>query len=67
MVQSGAGSTGTYEVTGSTVTVRAIVAKNPNNEGRTWTYTYRIEGDTLWTIFETATGAEISITYQRLE
>ncbi len=35
---------GTYEVTGSTVTVRAIVAKNPNREGRTWTYTYRIEG-----------------------
>ena len=24
---------GTYEVTGSTVTFRAIVAKNPNNEG----------------------------------
>jgi hypothetical protein len=59
---------GTYEVTGSTVTVRAIVAKNPNSEGSwTWTYTYRIEGDTLWMTWETATGAEISVTFLRLE
>ena len=59
---------GTYEVTGSTVTFRAIVAKNPNNEGsRTWTNTYRIEGDTFWMTFETATGAEIRVTYLRLE
>jgi hypothetical protein len=59
---------GTYEVTGSTVTLRAIVAKNPNNEGSwTRTFTYRVEGDTLLTSFETATGAEISVTYLRLE
>ncbi len=59
---------GTYEVTGSTFTRRAIVAKNPNNEGSwTRTNTYRIEGDTLWMTFETATGAEISVTYLRLE
>ncbi len=61
-------SAGTYEVTGSTVTLRAIVAKNPNSEGSwTWTYTYRIEGDTLWMTWETATGAEISVTFLRLE
>ena len=61
-------SAGTYEVTGSTVTFQVIVAKNPNNEGsRTWTNTYRIEGDTLWTTFETATGAEIRVTSLRLE
>ncbi len=58
---------GTYEVTGSTVTLRVIVAKNPNNEGRTVTNTYRIEGDTLWMTWETATGAEISVTFLRLE
>ncbi len=59
---------GTYEVTGSTVTGRAIVAKNPNNEGSwTRTYTYRIEGDTLWMTYEPATGVEISVTYLRLE
>ncbi len=61
-------SAGTYEVTGSTVTRRPIVAKNPNNEGSwTSTYRYRIEGDTLWMTWETATGAEISVTFLRLE
>ena len=59
---------GTYESTDSTVTFRVIVAKNPNNEGSlTQTATYRIEGDTLWITFETATGAEISVTHVRLE
>ena len=59
---------GTYESTDSTFTFRAIAAKNPNDEGSwTLTATYRIEGDTLWITFETATGAEIRITYVRLE
>ena len=59
---------GTYESTDSTFTFRAIAAKNPNDEGSwTLTVTYRIEGDTLWTTGEPATGGELSITFVRLD
>ncbi len=41
-------NSGTYEVSGSTLTTRPIVAKNPNfMSGGSLTYTYEIEGDTL--------------------
>jgi len=41
-------NSGTYEVSGSTLTTRPIVAKNPNfMSGGSVTYTYEIEGDTL--------------------
>ena len=42
-------NSGTYEVSGSTITTRPTVAKNPNfMAGGSLSYTYRVEGDTLW-------------------
>jgi len=43
-------NSGTYEVTDSTITTNAIVAKSPNvmAGGSLPTYTYRVKGDSLW-------------------
>jgi hypothetical protein len=42
-------NSGTYGVSGSTLTTRPIVAKTPNfMAGGSLTFTYQIEGDTLW-------------------
>ena len=42
-------NSGTYEVSGSTITTRPIVAKNPNfMAGGSLSYTYRVESYTLW-------------------
>src|SRR5712692_5501730 len=42
-------NTGTYEVTGSTLTIRPIVARYPNfMAGGFEKYQFRIEGNTLW-------------------
>jgi len=42
-------NTGTYEVMGSTLTIRPIVARYPNfMAGGFDKYQFRIEGDTLW-------------------
>ncbi len=42
-------NTGTYEVTGSTLTIRPIVARYPNfMAGGFDKYQFRIEGNTLW-------------------
>jgi len=42
-------NSGTYEVSGSTITMQPIVAKNPNfMAGESLSYTFRVEGDTLW-------------------
>jgi hypothetical protein len=49
------GEAGTYEMTGDRrVTMRPIVAKNPAamSRGAFVTYTYKLEGDTLWVTFE---------------
>ena len=44
-------NTGTYEVAGSTLTVRPIVAKSPNFMGGGHnTYQFRTSGDTLWLV-----------------
>jgi hypothetical protein len=44
------GEAGTYEVTGNAITMRPLVAKNPAAmaPGTFVSYTYTIEGDTLW-------------------
>ena len=44
-----AGEAGTYEVTGSTITMRPIVAKNPAAmaPGAFISYAYKLDGDTL--------------------
>jgi hypothetical protein len=42
-------SAGTYEVSGSTIAVRPMVARNPNfMAGGSSRYEFRAEGDTLW-------------------
>ncbi len=42
-------NSGTYEVSGSSVTIKPIVAKHPNfMEGGSDTFTYRVEGDELY-------------------
>ncbi len=46
--QSSAANSGTYEVSGSRITIRPIVAKNPNFPGGQLTYEFRIEGDMLF-------------------
>lgn len=43
------GEAGTYEVTnGNQITMRPITAKNPAATGALITYSYRLDGDTLW-------------------
>ena len=68
-------NTGTYEISGSTVTFRPIIAKSPAFVGGQQTSEFRIEGDTL-TLTETtvvaadgtpAPGAAGSLTLRRVE
>ena len=41
---------GTYELSGSTLTTRAIVAKNPALQGKPFArYTIKLDGQHLWT------------------
>ncbi len=63
-------NSGTYEVSGSTITTRPIVAKNPNfMAGGSISYTYRVEGDTLWLTINWPwdPDVEASFTLTRLE
>ncbi len=63
-------NSGTYQVSGSTLTTRPMVAKNPNfMSGGSFTFTYQIEGDTLRLTFTPpwATDAEERVTLVRLE
>jgi hypothetical protein len=46
--QSLAANSGTYDVSESRLTIRPIVAKNPNFPGGQLTYEFRIEGDMLF-------------------
>jgi hypothetical protein len=41
-------NSGTYEVSGSTLTTHSIVAKNPWAMQRVTDFTYRLENDNLW-------------------
>ena len=62
-------NSGTYEVSGTTLTVRPLVAKRPNSmSDNSYTYTYRVEGDTLRLTLSTAwapEGGEIRYTLAR--
>ncbi len=63
-------NSGTYEVSGTKLTVRPLVAKFPNSmsDNSGWTYTYRVEGDTLRLILSAAwapEGGEIRYTLAR--
>ena len=42
------GQSGSYEVSGSTITIHAIVSKVPGSTGNTTEIEYRFEGDTLY-------------------
>jgi hypothetical protein len=44
---------GTYEVSGNSLTMRPIVAKNPAamDHGAYTTYSYKVAGDTLWVTY----------------
>ena len=46
-------NTGTYEINGSTVTFRPIIAKSPGFVGGHQTSTFRVEGDTLVLSYDT--------------
>jgi hypothetical protein len=64
---------GTYEVSGATVTLHAIVAKNPRAQrDKNFTrLTFKIDGNTLWlTPMETETGPipnPVTSKYERVE
>ena len=62
-------NSGTYEVSGTTLTVRPLVAKVPNAmSDNSFTYTYRVEGDTLRLTLSAAwapEGGEIRYTLAR--
>jgi hypothetical protein len=66
-------ASGTYEVSGNTLTSRALIAKNPNvmASGNFAVFTFRIEGNTLtMTDVRSAAGAVANprtFTYVRLE
>ncbi len=63
-------NSGTYEVSGSSLTTRPIVAKTPNfMSGGALTYMYQIEGDTLRLTLKPpwAPDTEQSLTLVRLE
>jgi hypothetical protein len=66
-------ASGTYEVSGNTLTCRALIAKNPDvmEPGNFAVYTFRIEGNTLtMTDTRNAAGTAASprtFTYVRLE
>ena len=60
-------NSGTYQVSGSTVTTRPLVAKNPGvMAGPTAMREFRIEGNTLTLIQKSAAGQPVSTTTIRL-
>jgi hypothetical protein len=59
-------NTGTYQVSGSTLTTRAVVAKNPAVMGTTASREFKIDGNTLTLIQKSAAGQPASQTTTRL-
>ena len=68
-------NTGTYEISGSTVTFRPIIAKSPGFVGGHSTSEFRIDGDTLTLTVQTVVAADGSsapnlggsLTFRRVE
>ena len=68
-------NTGTYEISGSTVTFRPIIAKSPGFVGGQATAEFQVEGETLTLTFQTivatdgtsAPDVEGSLTFRRVE
>jgi hypothetical protein len=63
--RSVAANSGTYEVSGSRITIRPIVAKLPDFAGGQLTYEYRIDGDMLFldAVEETSSGGIVPANY----
>ena len=61
-----AANSGTYQVTGNTLTTKAVVAKNPGVMDTTQTREFKIEGNTLILIQKSAAGQPVSQTTTRL-
>ena len=59
-------NSGTYQVSGSTLTTRPLVAKNPGVMGATQTREFKIDGNTLTLIQKSATGQPASETRTKL-
>ena len=59
-------NSGTYEVSGNTVTAHPLVAKNPAVMGPAVTREFRIEGNTLTVIRKSDPGQPVSVTTTRL-
>jgi hypothetical protein len=67
-----AANAGTYELSGTTLTLRPIVAKNPAIQGKSFVrFTIKLDGNNLWTTqTETSTGKTeypTTIKYVRVE
>lgn len=64
---------GTYEVSGTTLTMRAIVAKNPSLQGKNVSrYTIKLDGQNLWmTLVESTAAGKVqypaTVKYARVE
>ena len=59
-------NSGTYQVSGGTLTTHALVAKNPGTMGTTQTREFKIEGNTLTFTQKSAPGEPVSQTITRL-
>lgn len=59
-------NSGTYKVSGNTLTTHPLVAKNPAVMGPEITREFRIEGNTLTLIRKSAAGQPVSVTTTRL-
>ena len=59
-------NTGTYQVTGNTLTTNAVVAKNPGVMGTTQTREFKIEGSTLILVQKSGPGQPASESTTRL-
>ena len=59
-------NSGTYQVSGSTLTTRPLVAKNPGVMGATQTREFKIDGNTLTLIQKSAAGQPSSETRTKL-
>ncbi len=58
---------GTYEVSGSKLTLHLMLARSPSGLGSSPVLGYRIEGDRLITTATTSAGVETRTTYIRLD
>ncbi len=58
---------GTYEVSGSKLTLHLTLARNPSGVGSSPELEYRIEGDQLTTTTTTSAGVTTRTTYTRLD